>query len=56
MGWKNKFIHLFIDMMGKICEDFQEDWDNKKKVEVGWRVMKALTDKAINTGIKPPKI
>lgn len=55
-GWKNKFIDLFIDMLRKISEGIEEDWSDKKKIQIGWKIVKNVVDKAINAGIKVPKI
>lgn len=54
--WKDKFIELFVDMLDKITTGIDLKWTNKKKIQVGWKVVKNLIHKALLAGIKPPRV
>lgn len=43
-------------MLDKISQDFDKAWSEKKKIQVGWKIVKNIVDKAINSGIKPPRV
>lgn len=43
-------------MLRKISDGIEEHWSEKKKIQIGWKIVKNVVDKAINSGIKVPKI
>lgn len=43
-------------MVIKIAEGFEESWTEKKKIQIGWKICKNIVDKALNAGIKVPRI
>ena len=43
-------------MLAKIPFDLDPTWTDKKKIAVGWKVVKYLVKKALKLGLHPPKI
>lgn len=43
-------------MLLKISGEIEGDWSMKKKVQMGWKITKNMIHKALDAGIKPPKI
>lgn len=49
-------MELFLDMMSKISNEIQEDWTERKKLQIGWKMAKNIIKKALNSGIQLPKV
>jgi hypothetical protein len=43
-------------MLHKISEGIDKEWSEKKKIHIGWKVVKYILDKAVLNGIKCPKV
>jgi len=43
-------------MLEKIPVAFDPSWSDKRKIAVGWRVVKYLVKKSLKLGLQPPKI
>jgi hypothetical protein len=43
-------------MLYKISNDIHREWSNKKKIQIGWKIVKNLVHKAIGMGIKAPRV
>jgi hypothetical protein len=43
-------------MVEKLPVDIEEEWSSKRKIAVGWKVVKHLVKKAFKLGIHPPAI
>jgi hypothetical protein len=43
-------------MLSKISNDIEPEWNNKKKIQIGWKIVKNLIQKAFVSGIKPPRV
>jgi hypothetical protein len=52
----SKFIEVFLNMLQKLPLEFGPDWSDKKKIAIGWKVVKHLVKKALKLGLQPPKV
>lgn len=43
-------------MVEKLPIKSVEEWDQKKRIAIGWKVVKYLVKKALKIGINPPSI
>lgn len=43
-------------MLDKITTGIDLKWTSKKKIQVGWKVVKNLVHKALSAGIRPPRV
>jgi hypothetical protein len=43
-------------MLHKISGGIHKEWSEKKKIHIGWKVVKYIVDKAILNGVKCPKV
>lgn len=43
-------------MVNKISNDISEDWTDKKKIQIGWKIVKSLIYKAMESGIRPSRV
>jgi hypothetical protein len=43
-------------MLSKISKDIDPEWSSKKKIQVGWKIVKYVVQKAFVSGIKPPRV
>ena len=43
-------------MLAKICADVDATWVLKKKIQVGWKIVKNVVEKAIVGGVKVPRV
>lgn len=55
-GYQAKFTEVFLNMVEKLPVDLEEGWSDKRKIAVGWKVVKHLVKKAFRLGIHPPAI
>ena len=54
--WRDGFVELFLDMMTKISDEIKDDWTERKKLQIGWKMAKNIIKKALNSGIQLPKV
>jgi hypothetical protein len=54
--YQAKFTEVFLNMVEKLPVDLEESWSKKRKIAVGWKVVKYLVKKAFKLGIHPPAI
>ena len=39
-----------------MSDGIDEDWTIKKKIQIGWKIVNIIIDKALSSGIKPPRV
>jgi hypothetical protein len=49
-------MEVFLNMVGKLPVELRAEWSRKKKIAVGWRVVKHLLKKALKLGIQLPVV
>jgi len=54
--YQSKFIEVFLNMVQKLPVQLSVKWSEKKKIAVGWKVVKHLIKKALKLGIQLPSI
>ena len=54
--WIESFLRVFEDMIKKLPIDIDTNWNSKKVIIIGWRVLKKVIEKAVKLGIKMPNI
>lgn len=51
-----KFTEVFLNMVEKLPIEIDPAWSKKRKIAVGWKVVKHFVKKAMKLGIPPPSI
>jgi hypothetical protein len=54
--YQAKFTEVFLNMIEKLPIDLEPGWSKKRKIAVGWKVVKHFVKKALKLGIHPPSI
>ena len=51
-----KFAEVFLNMVEKLPIELDPNWSRKRRIAVGWKVVKHFVKKAMKLGIPPPAI
>lgn len=51
-----KFMEVFLNMIEKLPIPLENQWNDKKKIAIGWKVIKHLVKKALKLGIALPTV
>lgn len=54
--YQAKFTEVFLNMVEKLPIEIDPAWSKKRKIAVGWKVVKHFVKKAMKLGIAPPTI
>lgn len=52
----SKFVEVFLNMVEKLPIELDPAWSRKRRIAVGWKVVKHFVKKAMKLGIPPPAI
>ena len=51
-----KFVEVFLNMVEKLPFKLEPSWSKKKKIAVGWKIVKYFVKKGLKMGIVPPTL